>query len=477
MKRLVVVSNRVPAAKSGPGAGGLAVGVMSALKTSGGIWFGWNGRTEESHNPTEVARRGSITFATVGLTRPQYNHYYKGYSNATLWPLFHSRLSFVHYDRQEEQGYHEVNELFADRLLPLLEPDDIIWIHDYHLIPLASILRSRGVTQPIGYFLHIPFPPYDILRALPNHVELLKQLCEYDLVGFQTQNDVHCFQENIERALHGEILNNSLMRANGRELKAGAFPIGIDAREVAATAAQMRHSAEALRLEESLSGRALILGVDRLDYTKGIEERFQAYETFLRRHLSDSTPEVTYLQIAPPSRDDVIDYQELTRTLELAVGHINGQFAKYDWVPLRFLHRAFNHKLILGFCSVARVGLVTPLRDGMNLVAKEFIAAQPPEDPGVLILSRLAGAAEQLEEALLVNPYDTDGIADALDQAINMSLSERKERWYSLMSKIKRHDINDWRERFLNELDSASIQQPLQATADVGALTAREHHY
>ncbi len=476
MKRLVVVSNRVPAAKSGTGAGGLAVGVMSALKTSGGIWFGWNGRTEESNKPTEITRKGAITFATLGLTKQQYDQYYKGYSNATLWPLFHSRLSFVHYDRQEEQGYREVNELFADRLLPLLEPDDILWIHDYHLIPLASILRSRGVTQPIGYFLHIPFPPYDILRALPNHIDLLKQLCDFDLLGFQTSNDVHSFQESIERALHGEVLNNSLIRANGRELRIGAFPIGIDAREVAATAAKMRTSPEVLRLQESLSGRAMILGVDRLDYTKGIEERFQAYETYLRRHLTDSKPGVTYLQIAPPSRDDVIDYQELTRTLELSVGHINGQFAKYDWVPLRFLHRAFNRKLILGFCSVARVGLVTPLRDGMNLVAKEFIAAQPPEDPGVLILSRLAGAAEQLEEALLVNPYDTDGIADALDQAIRMSLSERKERWYSLMSKIKRHDIDDWRERFLAELDSAP-QQPQPVTNGVEALAAHERLY
>src|SRR5690606_7525812 len=236
MKRLVVVSNRVPAAKSGPGAGGLAVGVMSALKTSGGIWFGWNGRTEESNNPTEVARRGSLTTDTVGLPRPQSNHYYKGYSNATLWPLFHSGLSFVDYDRQEEQGYREVNELFADRLLPLLEPDDIIWIHDYHLIPLASILRSRGVTQPIGYFLHIPFPPYDLLRSPPNHIDLLTQLRDFVLLGFPTSTDVHSFQESIERALHGEVLNNSLIRANGRELRIGAFPIGIDAREVAATA-------------------------------------------------------------------------------------------------------------------------------------------------------------------------------------------------------------------------------------------------
>lgn len=477
MKRLVVVSNRVPASKSGAGAGGLAVGVMSALKTSGGIWFGWNGRIEETNKATEITRKGTITFATLGLTRQQYDQYYKGYSNATLWPLFHSRLSFVHYDREEQQGYQEVNELFADRLLPLLEPDDIIWVHDYHLIPLASILRSRGVTQPIGYFLHIPFPPYDILRALPNHGELLKQLCEYDLLGFQTYNDVHCFQENVELAIGGEVLNNSLIRANGRQLRIGAFPIGIDAKEVAATATQMRQSPEVLRLKESLSGRALILGVDRLDYTKGIEERFKAYETYLRRHVTDSKPQVTYLQIAPPSRDDVSDYQEITRTLELAVGHINGQFAKYDWVPLRFLHRAFNRRLILGFCSVARIGLVTPLRDGMNLVAKEFIAAQHPEDPGVLILSRLAGAAEQLEEALLVHPYDTDGIADALDQAMTMSLSERKERWYSLMSKIKRHDINDWRERFLMELDTAPLQQTLLSTTELNTLAAREHHY
>ncbi len=452
MKRLVVVSNRVPAAKSGAGAGGLAVGVMAALKSSGGVWFGWNGRVTESNEPTEITQRGAITFATIGLTQTQYDWYYKGYSNATLWPLFHSRLSFVHYDRDEAAGYHQVNEHLADRLLPLLEPDDIIWVHDYHLIPLASILRQRGVTQPIGYFLHIPFPPYDILRALPNHEEMLNQLCDYDLVGFQTRTDLHSFHDNIKLALNGKVAEDGFIRVRGRELRAGAFPIGVDAREAAATAASMRESPEVRRLQESLSGRALIIGVDRLDYTKGIMERFLAYEKYLKRH-SEHKPEVTYLQIAPPSRNDVMDYQELTKTLELEVGHINGQFAKYDWVPLRFLHRAFTHKLIMGFFGVSRVGLVTPLRDGMNLVAKEYIAAQNPEDPGVLILSHMAGAAEELNEALIVNPYDRDSMADAMDQAITMSLSERKERWHCLMSKVKRHDIHDWRERFLACLD------------------------
>lgn len=459
MKRLVVVSNRVPAAKSGAKAGGLAVGVMAALKSSGGVWFGWNGRVDDGRAPTEISRRGNITFATIGLDQAEYDWYYRGYSNATLWPLFHSRLSCVHYDRGQEAGYQQVNAQFAERLLPLLAQDDLIWIHDYHLIPLASKLRQKGVDQPMGFFLHIPFPPYDILRALPNHEDLLRQLCAYDLIGFQTRTDVHAFQECLSWALGATISPNGLIRVGSRELRAAAFPIGVDAKEIASTAASMRTSEEVEKLRQSLSGRHLIMGVDRLDYTKGLMERIHAYEKFLARH-ADEKPLTTYLQIAPPSRNDVIDYQELTRNLEEAVGHVNGQFAKYDWVPLRFLHRAFNHRLILGFLSVARVGLVTPLRDGMNLVAKEFIAAQNPEDPGVLVLSHLAGAAEQLEEALIVNPYDPDHVADALDQAITMSLKERKERWHSLMSQVKRHDIHDWRERFLNMLSPQ--QQPQQ---------------
>jgi len=309
-----------------------------------------------------------------------------------LWPLFHYRLDLMHYDRRNFTGYMRVNGRFARALNPMLRKSDLIWVHDYHLIPLADELRRLGCEQRMGFFLHTPLPALEILLALPRHEDLMRALSAYDLVGFHTVNDLSAFFDYIVLEAGGEVLPDGVVRAFGRTFRAGVFPVGLDAAEVAELAAQHDDSPERKRLATTLQERHLILGVDRLDYSKGLVARFRAFEKLLaadpRMHKK-----VTLMQIAPPSRGDVRDYAEIRRELETTAGHINGQYADFDWVPIRYLNKSFDRSELTCFYRMSRVGLVTPLRDGMNLVAKEFIASQGEQDPGVLVLSRFAGAA------------------------------------------------------------------------------------
>jgi len=454
MTRLVAVSNRV-ARPTGDTktAGGLAVGILSALEEYGGIWFGWNGQTTTGEpGDAKIEQAGNITYATIDLNEQAYELYYNGFSNTSLWPVCHYLLGYFRFDRREYAGYLRVNKLFAHKLLPLLQPDDVIWVHDYHLIPLASELRRLGVTNPIGFFLHVPFPDIEVLRVLPVYRELLRALCAYDIVGVHTPGDLSSFNEAVaEREIGGLEAADRREASGGRPVHAGVFPIGIDVDGCQRLARAAAGDDKMERMVHHLHGRDLIIGVDRLDYSKGLERRFRAVEKLFENYV-EARGNVSFIQIAPKTRAGVRAYQDIRRALEQAAGEINGRYADIDWVPIRYLNRAFDRGTLMGFFREATIGLVTPIRDGMNLVVKEFVAAQDPDDPGVLVLSQLAGAAYELPEAVLVNPYDIDGVAEGLHEALCMPIGERKERYQAMMVTLKKNSITAWRTSFVDAL-------------------------
>ena len=457
MTRLVVVSNRV-ALPDEFKPGGLASGMLAALRETGGIWFGWSGKlAAESATSVHVTRSNAIEFMTIDLSKRDHAEYYAGFANRTLWPLFHFRPSLVDCDRQAYDGYLRVNALFADRLAAVLEPEDVVWIHDYHLIPLAQLLRARGVRSKLGFFLHTPFPPADLITMLPMHRELFASLTSYDLVGFQTERHARAFRDYLVEESHAEVNEHGLISIEGgrRSFRCGVFPIGIDVGAVARLAEEAVGKPASTQLEASIDGRRLVIGVDRLDYSKGLPERFLAFGRMLELH-PDWLRRVTLLQIAPTSRGEVSEYRKLRRELERIAGSINGGYAEPDWVPVRYVNKGYDHQTLMGFYRLAKVGFVTPLRDGMNLVAKEYLASQDPDDPGVLVLSRFAGAACELHGALLVNPYDVDGTAAALRAALAMSQADRRARWRDCMAVMRANDITAWRRNFLAQLMAGS---------------------
>jgi trehalose 6-phosphate synthase len=452
MGRLVVVSNRVGPIRGAAAAGGLAVALLDALRERGGLWFGWSGRIgggAHAHEP-RVRTSGALTLATVDLTPEDYAGYYNGFSNRCLWPLFHFRIDLSRYDPREYETYRRVNAALARQLLPLLRRDDRLWIHDYHLFPLASELRALGARQRIGFFLHIPFPPRDILNTMPAHEQLVRTLFDCDLLGFQTGPDLDRFHDYVEHEARGRV-RGIRTSAYGRELRAGAFPIGIDVGQIQLQAQSPRGLREARALSESLRGRHQIIGVDRLDYSKGLLRRLSAYEALLEQH-ADAQGQVEFLQIAPVSREELHAYRDFRRELEQAAARINGRHARLDWTPVRFLMRALPRATLVPLYRASRIGLVTPVRDGMNLVAKEYVAAQDPVDPGVLVLSCFAGAAQQMRAALLVNPYDAAATAEALQRARTLSAEERRARHAELLRGLVDFDVKRWREEFTDEL-------------------------
>lgn len=457
--RLVNVSNRISIPRRAAAPGGLAVGVLAAMRARGGLWFGASGEAPQGNsNAPKLVERDHVTYATIDVPENIYAPYYNGFANGTLWPLLHSFLGTFHYSAQEYQAYDAVNSLFAEHLTPLLTDDDLLWVHDYHLFPLAQKLRDRGVCNRIGFFLHIPFPPYDVLRALPACPELIRSLLAFDLLGFQTEGDQLNFLASAT-ALWGEAVvgsDNSVSMA-GRRTMTGVFPIGVDVGEIAVSADEAMHSKSVERMRVGLLDRPLMIGVDRLDYSKGLLERFAAYREFLETH-QDQQNRVVYVQIAPLSRTDVRAYVKLRAALEQSAGRTNGLYADTDWTPIRYLNRNFPRDVLMGFFRLAQVCLVTPVRDGMNLVAKEFVAAQDPDDPGVLVLSSLAGAAAELKDALLVNPYDASAIARAMQQALTMPLAERRERHQRSMEVLRTNDIHHWHSRFLEALHPIELQ-------------------
>ena len=454
--RIVVVSNRVaPIDEGRAAAGGLAVAVLAALRRSGGIWFGWSGEVVASPGETvHLTERGRLATATVDLGVDDYEAYYNGFANSTLWPLLHYRVDLVDFDRANYAGYRRVNSGFARKLAGLLGPDDTIWVHDYHLIPLGEELRRLGVRNRIGFFLHTPLPPRELLATLPVHRELMRCLASFDLVGLQTERDrlrLCGYLAGEADARLEEREGRASVRAFGRDFRVEAHPIGIDAAHVERSAAGSAGIRDVERLKASLADRKLIVGVDRLDYSKGLPQRFDAFAHLLRSHPGNLN-RVSLMQVAPPTRGGVAEYSEIRRTLDTLAGRINGEFADVDWVPIRYLNRSFSRRTLFGFLRLARVGLVTPLRDGMNLVAMEYLASQPPDDPGVLVLSRFAGAAQYLPDALIVNPYDVEGVAETIQAALAMPPEERRERWERSMQALRSNSVEAWYERFVTRL-------------------------
>jgi trehalose 6-phosphate synthase len=458
VKRLVVVSNRVhpPAEDANANQGGLSVALSAALRESGGIWFGWSGEeTEEFTGYIHFQKSGGVTTATIDLEAQDIEEYYNGYANRTLWPLFHYRIDLAEFERGFAGGYERVNARFAETLVPLVTPDDLIWINDYHLIPLGRELRQRGCRNRIGFFLHIPWPPMRLLLSLPSHRELVESLFAYDVVGFHTRDWLESFHAYVRDQMGATIAEDGAITYQGRRMQAIVCPIGIDSKDFITASqgevARRMHDA----MIESANGRAMIVGVDRLDYSKGLQERFQGYERFLAAR-PDLHEKVFLLQIAPPSRGDVPSYQEIRATLDALTGRINGEYASAEWVPVRYVNKGYPRDALAGIYRAAKVGLVTPLRDGMNLVAKEYVAAQDPDDPGVLILSHFAGAAAQMGEALLVNPYSAEDLADALGQALVMPRAERIRRWSKLIEGVRNEDVMWWMRRFVAALEAGA---------------------
>jgi trehalose 6-phosphate synthase len=459
MSRLVIVSNRVADPRK-PAGGGLAVALGESMKKTGALWFGWSGKIVEAADggtPGEgelhTQKAGKVTLVTVDLCRQDYDAYYLGYANGVLWPVFHYRLDLGNYEPGFAEGYRRVNELFARKLLPLLKPDDQIWVHDYHLIPLAANLRAMGCRNRIGFFLHIPMPPPLIMAAIPQQDWLMRTLFAYDLVGFQSNADLLNFSHYVQSEAQAEVLPDGRYRAFNRTVQAGAFPIGIDVDEFTRLAETREGSQMFERMRKEYSRRELLVGVDRLDYSKGLPQRIRAFRELLVRY-PENRNSATLIQIASPSREDVDAYANIRSEMENLCGAINGDYGELDWMPIRYIHRTVARKRLPGLYRASRVGLVTPLRDGMNLVAKEFIAAQDPADPGVLVLSRFAGAAEQLREALLVNPYDIERTAQSIQQALRMPLDERRNRHEALLRRIKEQDVHWWCKSFLAALEN-----------------------
>lgn len=469
MSRLVVVSNRVADPRKSA-AGGLAVALGQVLEVTGGLWMGWSGKIDSvgdeaiANAPLHMQRSGNVQLATFDLNAQQHDSFYLGYSNGVVWPVFHYRLDLADFDAGYFQSYRDVNRLFAVKLLPLLRLDDVIWVHDYHLIPLAAKLRALGCRQRIGFFLHIPLPPPLILAAIPKHVWLMERLFAYDLLGFQSQADVQHFSGYAQQELGAQLLCTTeqgelYFRANhtslalSREVRVQAFPIGIDVQEFSRLA-QGKDARDAFATtREQYARRRLLIGVDRLDYSKGIPHRIRAFRELLMQ-FPENRDIATLIQIASPSRETVDAYTDIRQEIERLCGAINGDFGNLDWMPVRYIHRTVARKRLPGLCRAARVGLVTPLRDGMNLVAKEFVVAQDAGDPGVLVLSRFAGAAEQLSEALLVNPYDIHTTAQTIQRALHMPLAERQERHQQLLTRITQHDVHAWSRSFLAALNA-----------------------
>ncbi len=440
MSRIVLVSNRVLDPRQAAQAGGVAVALADIVRTRPALWFGWNGAVDDGGGEPRV--EGKI--ATVALSTAEHEQYYLGYSNSVLWPVFHNRLDLAEFEAGYFEQYENVNRRLASHLAPMLRPDDVIWVHDYHLIPFATELRKLGVKNRIGFYLHIPFPPWQTFMAIPEHEQLARGLAAYDLVGLQTKADVSNLVDYMTNGVYGRFVPDGRVRLFDRLVRVASFPIGIDVDDFA----------NAKRKNAAVQGRGVLrmIGVDRLDYTKGLPQKFKAFGKFLEKYPRYRR-QVVLTQIAPPTRENVGAYTDIRQQLESLAGSINGRYGEIDWVPIHYIHRSAPRRRLADLYRSSRIGMVTPLRDGMNLVAKEYVAAQDPDDPGVLILSRFAGAAEEMQDAMIVNPYSIDAVSDVIRASIEMSLQERIMRHQALMRAVRNSDVKEWCRSFIDALE------------------------
>jgi trehalose 6-phosphate synthase/phosphatase len=479
-ERLVVVSNRLPYVfartpdggwKTEGGSGGLVSALVPVLRDRGGTWIGWPGTSENGAGLSEAllaaSRKLGITLRGVQLDAADVDNFYHGFSNEIIWPLFHDFASLCRFEAKYWNSYKEVNRRFAEAVVEECGKADFVWVHDYHLMNVAAEARSLGCKVRMGFFLHIPFPPPDIFFKLPWRSTLLHALLRYDLLGFQTMRDRRNFIQCL-RLSEGQVTvqgkgNVVRVTAGSYTTRIGNFPISIDYGNFARQAAAADVSARADELHRLLPNRKLILGVDRLDYTKGIPHRLQAFRTALDRY-PELRERVSLIQVVVPSRVDIPQYHELKTQIEQLVGEINGTFMRPGgWVPVWYVYSSLSRSDLLAYYRAAHIALVTPLKDGMNLVAKEYCACSIEEDC-VLILSEFAGAAAQLQRgALLVNPYDIEGVADAIHRAYTMNDDERRNRMRRLRRGVRECDIFWWVDSYLQaaiERDLSDYPQP-----------------
>ncbi len=451
----IVVSNRVARiVPGGPMIGGLAAALLPAVRKSGVIWFGASGKlrdlAEDATPLVEVESYGRGAIARVDMPARHHRGFYSGYSNSALWPILHSRVDLVRHTAGDFASYCAVNRYMARTLAAFGDADSALWIHDYHFLTLGRELRRLGVRRKIGFFLHTPWPGRRTWAQLSQHRELAEAMLAYDLVGFQTDED----RDNFAALLRHELrVPCNGLNFNGRygTCRLATFPIGIDAEDFADSALRSGDDPEVKRLRDTLTGSRLIIGVDRVDYTKGLAQRVRAFD-----HLLTRSPglrhKLSMLQIGVPSRGEIDCYRALQREMTSLVGEVNARHGDVDWTPIRYINRSFAQPTLAGFYRAAAVGLVTPLRDGMNLVAKEYVAAQNPEDPGMLVLSKFAGAAQELDAALLVDPYDPETVARQIAAALVMPREERRARWQGMMDALLRNSIHTWFSDFMRVL-------------------------
>jgi trehalose 6-phosphate synthase len=465
---LIVVSNRVCLPKADePVTGGLAAALLPAVTSAGAIWVGSSGRLCERTDGqclVDVRALGAGAVAMVDMPAAHHRGFYEGFANSCLWPVLHSRTDLIRGMVADYASYREVNAFMARALMRFAKPDATFWIHDYHFMTLAQELRRLGITRPIGFFLHTPFPTRAIAVGLPNHQELMRAMLSYDLIGFQTEQDVANFTDYLRHELGLSVVDGTVRSPRGL-VRLASFPIGIDVKAFAERAATAATRPDVVRLRAGQRGAKLVIGVDRIDYSKGLINRLMAFDRLL-----DTTPHhkrtVSMLQIAVPSRGQIDTYRRLQRDLAVLVSEINGRHGDIDWLPIRYLTKGFGQASLAGFYRAARVGLVTSLHDGMNLVAKEYVAAQDRADPGVLVLSEFAGAARQLDDALLVNPHDIDGLARMINRALAMPIEERRERWSAMMAKLEESPLDGWFSDFVEALADSRAIAPIAARGD-----------
>lgn len=459
--RLVVVSNRLIDPKK-PAAGGLAVALGDMMRITDGLWMGCRSK-ETNELGSKIVRTeqfGRTTLVQVEIPKQQYDNYYAGFSNSVLWPIFHGEVKKI--DVETEilipayfKDYEEVNKMLASHLAPMLKGDDTLWIHDYHLIPFAQELRALGCEQRIGFFNHTPLPPPDIIKQIPQHKQLMEALFSYDLIGMQRANDVENLCQYVEMEGVGQRHDDALVEAFNKMASVQDFPIGIDVENLKELKPSGDPASQAIldKVRNESGKRMLIIGVDRLDYSKGIPRRLKAFRDLLKTS-DDMLNKVTFVQVAAPTRPDVQGYAELSEKTQKLVDEINREFGTDTWTPVLYFNQGANRNYLPELYRLSRVCAVTPVADGMNLVAKEYIAAQEPSDPGVLVLSEGAGAASQLHESLLVPPKDRAALAKEYKRALTMPLPDRQKRHDPLMKNVETENLSWWRERYLAELSS-----------------------
>jgi trehalose 6-phosphate synthase len=451
---LVVVSNRVSRGKPNePMTGGLAAALLPVVENSGAIWVGSSGRVRDGNQKepfAEIESLGAGALAMLDLPAAHYGGYYEGFANSALWPALHSRTDLIRATQEDYVSYREVNAFMARALLRFRKPDSVFWVQDYHFLALGAELRDLGVTQPVGFFLHTPWPSRSLIGGVPHHRELIEAMLAYDLIGFQTDEDRENFLSYVEQDL-GLAVRDGVVRSHYGRTRAAVFPIGIDPKKFAQLATKAMTHPDVSRLRRSLNGEKLAIGVDRLDYSKGLVNRIKAFDRMWTTHPQLART-VSLLQIATPSRGAIEAYGNLQSEVARLVSDVNGIHGEVDWTPIRYLNKGYGQAVLAGLYRTAQVGVVTPLQDGMNLVAKEYVAAQNPADPGVLVLSKFAGAANELDTALQVNPHDIDGMAKTIATALGMPLTERRMRWEAMMEKLNGSTIQQWFADFVDAL-------------------------